>query len=126
MSYFLYIEIIINFSTAYYKKGTIINDRRKIALHYLNSSFVWHIVIAILFFVSVHSNGLLVLQAIIILRFKDLFTLSNELVEILNLREKQTAIYELLSLVILIVFMAHFIGCSFIFLANCEVTYLGI
>jgi hypothetical protein len=52
-----------------------------------------------------------------------MFKIADKLIDHLNLKENQNAIYELSILIIIIIFIAHFCGCSFIFLAISENNY---
>ena len=122
MAIFMIVEILINFNMAYYLKGMIVTNRRLIALNYLQEKFLWHLVVTVMFTVSAWglSDQLVILQIVILLRFRDMFVLANKIVEHFNLRENQNAIYELGSLIVLIIYIAHFCGCSFIYLGHSE------
>lgn len=49
-------DIVVNFNTAYYRKGQIITKRSKIAKHYLATSFFWDFVVVVPYFISKKLN----------------------------------------------------------------------
>jgi hypothetical protein len=57
MSIILFLELFLNFNTAYYYKGMVVADHKKIAFHYLKTQFFWHLAIAFIFSLSVWELG---------------------------------------------------------------------
>lgn len=89
------IDMLLNFNIAYYKKGSIITDRGKIVKHYFKSHLIWDAIVIIPFFIN-SSLNVPYLDIILLLRYNKMIKISNNYIEMLNLIDKQFAIYELI------------------------------
>ena len=112
-------EIMLDLNTSYYSKGIYITDRAKIMKHYLKYHFPMDILtIFPLFFQGIHS--LTILEIMPVLRVRNLTTLVKKLEECLQLKGKEEGIFQLIKLIINLLFLAHLCACVFHFLGNWE------
>lgn len=51
-SYVFIIEILLNFNSAYYHKGTIHTKRKEIFKHYLSNGFILDLIVVVPFIIS--------------------------------------------------------------------------
>ena len=115
-SWLFLIDILLQFNTAYYKKGILITQRSKIIQHYLRGNFTWDLIIIIPFFISLYFK-VQYLDITLILRSNKLLKITNKIFELLCLRDLQAAIFDFTKLVILILCIAHFLASGFIIFA---------
>ncbi|EGR30221.1 hypothetical protein IMG5_137760 [Ichthyophthirius multifiliis] len=114
------IDIILHFNTAYYQKGIIVTERRKITRKYLSGQFFIDSFVILPFLMASYLQ-IQYLQLIILLRFNKMIQISNDFIEFFSLKNKQIAKYDLCKLIFLILFIAHLCGCCFYQLTKIEI-----
>ncbi|KAL4474221.1 hypothetical protein ABPG72_001760 [Tetrahymena utriculariae] len=115
-------DMILNFFTAFYKKGVIIMEFKTIAKWYFKNQFFFDLFIFLPFILSKYFD-IKYLDAILILRFNKILKIVNNYFDLLNLKSDQAAIFDLIKLIFLILFIAHFCGCSFYLVSYIEIQY---
>ncbi|EAR92302.2 cation channel family protein (macronuclear) [Tetrahymena thermophila SB210] len=115
-------DIILNFFTAFYKKGVIIMEFKTIAKWYFKNQFFFDLFVFLPFILSKYF-AIKYLDAILILRFNKILKIVNNYFDLLNLKSDQAAIFDLIKLIFLILFIAHFCGCAFYLVSYIEIQY---
>jgi hypothetical protein len=118
-SYIFIMEILLNFNTAYYHKGIIHTNRKQIFKHYVGSNFWWDLIVVIPFIVS--QFNIPYTDFTLLLRVTRIRSMVEQLEEVLNMKEKYQAVFDLLKLGYFVIFVAHFCGCAWHYLAITEV-----
>ncbi|KAL4435261.1 hypothetical protein ABPG74_017353 [Tetrahymena malaccensis] len=113
-------DMILNFFTAFYKKGVIIMEFKTIAKWYFKNQFFFDLFVFLPFILSKYFD-IKYLDAILILRFNKILKIVNNYFDLLNLKSDQAAIFDLIKLIFLILFIAHFCGCSFYLVSYLEI-----
>ncbi|EAR83914.2 cation channel family protein (macronuclear) [Tetrahymena thermophila SB210] len=115
------LDTIMNFNSAYFSKGLIITDRKKIIKNYMKKNFFIDLFTLLAFSFSQFSY--IYFEAGILIKILKLAPIMENFEEILNLRQRGQAILSLLKLIIFILMVTHILGCSFFLLARLEEQY---
>ncbi|KAL4462758.1 hypothetical protein ABPG72_015013 [Tetrahymena utriculariae] len=115
------LDTIMNFNSAYFSKGLIITDRKKIIKNYMKKNFFIDLITLLAFSFSYFSY--IYFEAGILIKILKLAPIMENFEEILNLRQRGQAILSLLKLIIFILMVTHILGCSFYLLARLEEQY---
>jgi hypothetical protein len=120
---FLGIDILIKFTSAYYDKGLLIENKGEIIINYWRTGFFWDSLIYIsvwLQFVSSlgyneENKSIQILtkifQSFIFLKIVDTNKYFHTMEEIIHFEEKGLAFFRLFKLMISIFFFSHIMGC---------------
>ena len=108
--YLFLFEAILNLNTSYYSKGVYISEREKIFRHYLkNNLFIDLITILPLFFFGTAIS--VYMHILVVFRLKNIDGLVKRLEDYLHLKGKKEGIFQLLKLIINLLFLAHISAC---------------
>lgn len=66
-----------------------------------------------------------IFDSILILRYSKLKKIATQFEDLLNLRDIKLGVYNLLKLILLIIFLAHYCGCLFFFVSEVQYDGLG-
>ena len=122
MFFFFSFDVMINFNTAYYFKGILIKNKKKIVINYLKTNFILDTITIIPMFL-LYFYDLRQIQLIFLLRFININKLFKELDEYLQLSHSAQAAFELIKLSIFILYLAHLFCCAFHYIAILEIEY---
>ena len=119
-----FFDIFFSFVTGYYKKGVYVDDKKKIAKHYLRRQFFLDL-IPLIFLVMVFWDGRskffsLVFFFINIAKIRKIF---SKIEETFHLHLKFSSLLRLFKLASLILFLSHIAACSWHMLAVLEISY---
>ena len=117
-------EIILELNTSYYSKGIYITNRVKIMKHYFKYNFLLDIItlFPILLFGNFQDQPF---DLLLILRLINMSNLMKRLEEYLQLKGKKEGIFQLVKLIINLLFLAHICACFWHFIALYE-TSMGV
>ena len=120
---FFFIEIFLNFFTAYYDKGILVKRKRSIIQHFIKTEFPLDVFSIILpFFFEQILNGDLALLFSFLRIFK-LFDLFHKMQKYLHLNDKSNGYFKVIKLFTSIIFFDHLMACSWMYLAQNEIFY---
>ena len=104
------IDLLLNFNTAYYHKGVIYNARKMITNHYLKGNFK----LDLLMISPIILSGFQIqyIDIISLLRAIRLKIMVEHLEEVLNLKFKIQAVFDLFKSVLFIIFVCHTVACA--------------
>lgn len=118
--YIFCFEVLLNLNTSYYSKGMFVSQRSRIINHYLKNC-IWLDFITILPLIFISSNyG--EIEIILILRLKDLDNILRRLEEYLQLKGKKEGIYQLIKLILSLLFLAHVCACVWHYIGIYEIS----
>ena len=112
--------MLLNFRTAYYRKGEIISNTKKIIKNYLKNKFITDIIIISFHYISRSNNYHYIDILLFLFCFKKVFQTLRPLEEQADLRGTLATIYDLFKLLFLILIVAHCCGCGFYFVNELE------
>lgn len=118
------LDILITFNTGYYSKGALIENRKKIAKHYIKFWFWLDLIASFPYEIATSSVGSSVgtslvksvaifkfLKIIRVIRVLKLNQFTHKLEEHFQFSNTVTGIISLIKLVFMILFIAHFLAC---------------
>ncbi|KAL4492557.1 hypothetical protein ABPG72_007670 [Tetrahymena utriculariae] len=112
------LSIVVRFNTTVYIDGNIVQSRRIIAKKYLTGSFTID-VITTLALILQDQQEQKVLIYLIILRFPQILNLENDVKSsLITKKQKYLTCYELIKLIVFVLFVAHFCACGFYYIGN--------
>ncbi|KRX04286.1 Cyclic nucleotide-binding protein [Pseudocohnilembus persalinus] len=127
------IDIFISFHTGYYEHGLLIMDRKKIAIRYIKTSFFSDVLVQIpmIFQLAISEQSSFnvivfgyVLESMIFLKIFSLNTLVKRCERVVSENEIGAAWWPLLSLIVKILILAHFLGCFYFLVGVYQIEYL--
>ena len=113
-------QAFLDINTAYYSKGNFVSSRRKIFHHYVKYCLIIDILTIMPFFFSDMSAGIY-LQIFVVFRLKNVETLLKRLEEYLQLKGKKEGIFQLIKLIISLLFLAHISACTWHYIGTWEI-----
>jgi len=110
-----FIDILINFRTAYYDKGVLVTASKPIFMEYLRKGFAIDAIAVFADFISTFAVNSLIwyIRAIKIIRIKKLKHIMERVEDFLNLSRSASASLKLIRLAGTILIVAHWIACIF-------------
>ena len=113
------LEIILNLNTSYYSRGMYISNRPKIFRHYLKNNLFIDLftILPLLFYETPHAAYL---QILVIFRLQNVDGLVKRLEEYLHLKGKTEGVFQLLKLIINLLFLAHISACTWHLMGSWE------
>jgi len=117
----LFIDIFINLNTKIYSKGILISSRKNIATYYFHKLFFFDLFAAIPFYlIALIFPGVIWLKWLSLIRLFKLLRLNNVVSKWLNRQTLNPSIFRLGIFFFWILLVAHWIACSWIFIARIE------
>ena len=104
-------QVFLDINTAYYSKGNFVSNRRKIFNHYVKYCLIFDILTIMPFFVNQTLAGIY-LEILVVFRLKNVETLLKRLEEYLQLKGKKEGLFQLIKLIISLLFLAHISACA--------------
>lgn len=118
--YIFTMESLISLNTSYYSRGIYIENRKKIVKHYLKYDFLLDLVTLLPLYLTLQSISEY-LDLLFALRIIRISAILKRIEEYLQLRGKKEGLFQLLKLVVYILFLAHLSACVWHFLGDWEV-----
>lgn len=97
-------------------RGNLVSKRKKIFSHYLKGFLLLDVSLFILFVASNYSDNKL-LNLLLLLRIAKIIQIISNLERLIDIRESFQTVYDLVKLLFLILFIAHFCGCLFFYVS---------
>lgn len=119
-TFFLIISTFLNLNTAYYSKGMFIKEHRLIFLNYIKTEFLIDLFTIIPALILMFENYL-ILKLFLLIRIYKYKVLLQGIEGNLMLRGKLEGLFKLLRLVLAMIYIAHLIGCLWIYLAYSQI-----
>ena len=117
----LFFDIFINLNTKIFSKGNLISSRKNIAGHYFHKLFFFDLFAAIPFYlIALIFPGVIWLKWLSLIRLFKLLRLNNVVSKWLNRQTLNPSIFRLGIFFFWILLVAHWIACSWIFIARIE------
>ena len=114
------LQVFLDINTSYYSKGNFVTNRRKIFHHYVKYCLLLDILTIMPFFFSDMSSGVY-LEIVVVFRLKNVETLLKRLEEYLQLKGKKEGIFQLIKLIISLLFLAHISACAWHYIGLWEI-----
>ena len=112
-AFFLFFDIIINFNTGYYNKGTLIISRKSLAKHYIKSSFLFDVISFIPIFLEFKKIGFNEgWNWVFFIRVNNFFKIFSKIEESIHINFKLFNLLTLLKVVARIVLLSHLFACG--------------
>lgn len=118
--YVFLFNIILDFNTSYYSKGVYISSRTKIFKHYIKYDLLLDMLTLIPLFLK--NTGFVNIEGLFILRVVDIGKMIKRLEEYLQLQGKKEGIFQLIKLMINLIFLAHLCACVWHYLGLWEIS----
>lgn len=119
-----FFEILLDLNTSYYSKGVYVSRRSKIFKHYLKHSFLLDVIT--IFPLLINDNEIAYyLEILVVLRLKNLDVLLKRLEEYLQLKGKKEGAFQLIKLIVSLLFLAHLCACAWHYVGIWEIS-LGV
>jgi len=119
--YVFTLETLISLNTSYYSKGIYIENRWKILKHYLKYGFSLDLVTLMPLYFSLEISLTEYLDLLFTIRVIRISSIVKRIEEYLQLRGKNEGVFQLLKLMVNIMFLAHLSACIWHFLGYWEV-----
>lgn len=113
-------EAVFDLNTAYHSMGNFVSNRMEIFKHYMKYYFLSDILTIFPFFLSQMSEGKY-LQVLVVFRMKNVENLLKKLEEYLQLKGKKEGLFQLIKLIINLLFLAHISACAWHYIAFWEI-----
>ncbi|EWS71917.1 cation channel family protein (macronuclear) [Tetrahymena thermophila SB210] len=111
-------SIIVRFNTTVYIDGNIVQSRKIIAMKYLKGSFTIDVITTLALILQDQQEQKILIY-LIILRFPQILNLENDVKSsLITKKQKYLTCYELIKLIIFVLFVAHFCACGFYYVGN--------
>lgn len=116
--YFLLIDILVNFNTGYYTKGSLIISRKNIAKHYIKSNFFLDLLSFIPIFldfqrVPLNEN----IKILFFIRVNNFFRIFSRIEESIHINFKLFNLLTLLKVLARIFLLSHLFACGWHYIA---------
>ena len=117
---FFFLDIVMNFNTAYYKKGELIYDRRRIVEHYVKHYLFYDLISLLYIFLKIflgnaQSNAYFpwdnIMAFLFLLRMRNLNTITTKIEEFMLLDETFFNLITLIKLIFGVLLLSHFFAC---------------
>lgn len=92
---------------------------KQVVNHYLRKQFLFDFLVWLFFFISINYR-VKYMSVVILLKSPRISQIPNKLIEQFNLKIWQQGVYDLIKLIMVILFFAHWFGCGFLFLHYIE------
>ncbi|CAD8149984.1 unnamed protein product [Paramecium pentaurelia] len=134
MTILLMLDILLNFNTAYYQFGLIVNERSKIFNHVISKAYGCDAISVIYLFVLMFLNWddyreekqyILIGLLTFVGQYQNITKLIRLSEEVLNLTKVTASILELVKLIIFLIFILHVATCIWYGVGNYGFKYLG-
>jgi voltage-gated potassium channel len=117
----LFIDIFVNFNTKIYSKGYLIVNRKNIGRHYVHKLFFFDLFAAVPFYlIALIFPAIIWLKWLSLIRLFKLLRLNSVISKLLNRQSLNPSIFRLGVFFFWILLIAHWIACSWIFIARFE------
>ena len=116
------LEMLLDFNTSYYSKGVYISSRTKIIYHYFKYDFLLDLITIIPLFINQTKYGQY-LETIVALRLVNVSNIVKRLEEYLQLKGKKEGAFQLIKLIINLIFFAHLCACAWHYVALMEISH---
>lgn len=118
-------EILLNFTTSYYDQGIYILKRTEIVRHYLKSMFISDLVAftALLMDCTVWEQADTTLVVFFYLKMINVQAFKKKILRIIQLKIYMKAIFEVLCLLVVLVFIAHMFAIGFYYVSALVTKY---
>lgn len=122
MVYFLVIDIIMSLFTAYYSKGVIITNQNKIIRNYFSNMLLWDCLSVLPYFLNpfLQYDYIKLFIMFRLLKMKKIF---KGIEEHLFLSNKIKGVYDLIKLMVLIIYVSHFFACAWVYIALSQIKH---
>lgn len=115
----LLFDMVLNFFTAYYKKGMINREIKQIFVHYAKGFLLFDLGTILPFFLNIWIK-ITYIDILILLHYFRIVSTLTRILKYLTIKKQHLAIYDLFKLILLILFVAHICACGFHLLASYE------
>jgi len=115
------VEILMDLNTSYYSKGIYVRNRSQIVKHYVKYNFLLDMLTVFPLFFQINKYGAL-LEIVAVFRLINVRNLVKRLEEYLQLKGKKEGAFQLIKLIISLLFLAHICACAWHSLASWEIS----
>ena len=115
------VEILLDLNTSYYSKGIYIRKRSQIVKHYFKYNFLLDVLTVFPLFLQINKNGE-ILEIMAVFRLINVENLIKRLEECLQLKGKKEGAFQLIKLIINLLFLAHICACAWHSLGSWEIS----
>ena len=105
------LEALLDVNTAYYSKGNNVANRRQILKNYAQNSLIVDILTICPFFFREIEGGKF-LEMLVVLRLKNVENILKRLEEYMQWKGKKEGLFQLIKLIISLLFLAHICACA--------------
>ena len=120
-SYIFLLQILLDLNTSYYSKGVYISTRTKILKHYCKYGFTLDLFTVLPLFLKDTKYGDY-FEIMIIFRLINVDKIMKRLKEYLQLKGKKEGVFQLIKLIINLLFLAHICACVWDYIGLYEMT----
>ena len=114
------LEMLLNFNTSYYSKGVYISCRTQIIYHYFKYDFLLDLITIFPLFINQTEYGQY-LQPMVAFRLVNVGNIVKRLEEYLQLKGKKEGVFQLIKLIINLIFFAHICACAWHYVGVLEI-----
>lgn len=120
--FIFFLEIVINLHTGHYYKGVFVSERTKVLLHYLKNGFCYDALMLICYILIIRNENPL-LNSIFLMKLLKLKFFFRKMNEMLQMNDLKQGLFNILQVLLVIIFIAHLCACLWVFIGEKEVEY---
>lgn len=114
-------QIILDLNTSYYSKGVYITNRTKIFKHYLKYDFILDLFTIVPLFIN-YISSMKFLETFMLIRIINLDKMIRRLEEYMQLQGKKEGVFQLIKMIINLLFLAHLCACVWHYIGLWEIS----